>query len=52
VRDCRPVDDEIRPALARCIEYVQSHTDRTIRRSLRWWWHTCHRLAWNHNNPE
>lgn len=52
VHDCRPDEPEIRPALARCMEYVQSHTDLVIRRSLRWWWHVCHRIAWNHNNPE
>ena len=51
VHDCRPDDVEIRPALARCMEHVQSHTDLVIRRSLRWWWHVCHRIAWNHNNP-
>ena len=51
VDDCRPTDDRIRPKLARCIEYVQSQTDHTIRRSLRWWWNVCHRLAWNHAHP-
>ena len=50
--DCEPQRPEVRPILARCIDYIQSHTDRTIRRSLRWWWHVCHRLAWNHANPE
>lgn len=52
VHDCREPDDQIRPALARCMEYVQNHTDIVIKRSLRWWWHVCHRIAWNHNNPE
>ncbi|MDJ0923738.1 MAG: hypothetical protein QNJ77_04175 [Acidimicrobiia bacterium] len=51
LRDCRPTD-QIRPRLARCIEYVQSHTDLVLRRNLRWWWHVCHRIAWNHNHPE
>ena len=52
VRDCRPHQPEIRPNLARCIEYVQGETDRVIRRSLRWWWRVCHRLAWNHNHSD
>ena len=50
--DCDSQRPEIRPILARCIDYIQNHTDRTIQRSLRWWWHVCHRLAWNHANPE
>ncbi len=52
VHDCRQPDDNIRPALARCMEYVQTHTDISPRRHLRWWWHVCHRIAWNHNHPE
>lgn len=52
VHDCPPQDDRIRPALARCVEYVQSHTDLVIRRNMRWWWHVCNRIAWNHNHPE
>jgi hypothetical protein len=51
VHDCKPTD-EIRPALARCIQYVQEHTDVVVRRNLRWWYHLCHRLAWNHNHPQ
>lgn len=50
VHDCRPTD-EIRPALARCIHYVQTHTDIVVRRHLRWWYHVCHRIVWNHNHP-
>jgi hypothetical protein len=45
VHDCRPSDHKIRPALARCINHVQNHTDLRIHRSLRWWWHVCHRIA-------
>ena len=51
VHDCEP-KDEIRPILKRCINYVQNHTDLVIRRHLRWWYHVCHRIIWNHNHPQ
>lgn len=43
VRDCED-HPEVRPALKRCVHYVQNHTDLEIRRHLRWWWHVCHRI--------
>ena len=52
VDDCRDTADEIRPAVKRCIHYVQTHTDLVIRRHLRWWLHVCHRIAWSHTHPE
>jgi hypothetical protein len=52
VNDCRTGDSEIRPALARCMAYVQSHIDGVVRRNSRWLWHVCHRIAWNDNNSE
>ena len=51
VHDCRP-RDHFRPALARCMEYVQNHTDVVTKRSLRWWWHVCHRIAWDQTHPK
>ena len=52
--DCRRKDrptDHLRPWLARCINWVTHHTDIRTQDSLRFWWHLCHRLAWNHAHP-
>ena len=51
--DCRTdrPTDHLRPWLERCINWVTEHTDIRTNDSLRFWWHLCHRLAWNHAHP-